>query len=321
MRVLVSMNFPEVGIEMLRREGLSLTVWPHDTPMTKDQLLQACREHDILWSSSVYAIDAPFLEANRHLKLISQFAAGYNNIDVERARALGIQVANTPDAMADATADIAFGLLLAVSRKMFFMHKKILRDDWGPFRPKAHLGMELKNKTVGVLGMGRIGSEFARRCAGAYAMKVLYHNRNRNMLAEKEIPATYVSLSDLLKESDILSVHCALTEETRGLMDRSAFSKMKPTAIFINTARGGIHQETDLIEALENKVIWGAGLDVTNPEPMKSDNPLLVMENVAVTPHIGSATVEARTEMSRLAAYNIIQYVRGETVSNLIPGP
>ncbi len=318
MKILVSMNFPESGIEMLRKEGLQLTLWTDDTPMTREQLILACREHDILWSSSIYTIDAPFLEANSHLKLISQFAAGYNNIDTNMARSLGILVANTPDAMADATADIAFGLMLAVSRKMLFMHKRILSNNWGAFRPRAYLGMELKGKTVGIVGLGRIGTEFAKRCAGAYGMKVLYHNRRRNREAEIALEAVYVTLDELLDQSDIVSVHAALTDETRELMNRDAFTKMKSTAIFINTARGGIHEETDLIEALQNGIIWGAGLDVTNPEPMSPENPLLAMENVAVTPHIGSATVEARNEMSRLAATNILQFIRGETITNRV---
>ena len=318
MKVLVSLNFPANGIELLKEEGLELNIWTDDTPMSREQLLQACRQHEILWSSSIYDLDAGFLEANRHLKLISQFAAGYNNIDIGKARDLGILVANTPDAMADATADIAFGLMLAVSRKMFYMHKRILNGNWGVFRPRAHLGVELKGKTVGIIGLGRIGTEFALRCAGAYGMKVLYHNRNRNMEAEKLLQATYVSLDELLSQSDVVSVHAVLSEETKELMNRDAFSLMKPGSIFINTARGGIHKEADLIEALRNGVIWGAGLDVTNPEPMDPGNPLLNMENVAVTPHIGSATVEARNEMSRLAAWNILQFVRGEPITNRV---
>ncbi len=318
MKVLVSLNFPKKGIEMLRDEGLEVTVWSNDTPMSQRQLNEACQQHDILWSSSIYALDAAFLQANRHLKLISQFAAGYNNIDVDKAKELGIPVANTPGAMADATADIAFGLLLAVARKLFFMHKKIIRDDWTPFRPQAHLGMELKGKTLGVIGLGRIGTEFAKRCKGAYGMEVLYHNRHRNDTAEKSLQARFVELDDLLRHSDIVSVHSELNSDTRNLMDMGAFAKMKPTAIFLNTARGAIHNEQDLIKALRNGVIWGAGLDVTNPEPMQPDNPLLQMENVAVTPHIGSATREARDEMSRLAALNILQFIRGEPIENRV---
>lgn len=318
MKVLVSLNFPSCGIEMLQKEGLVVSLWNDETPMSREQLSQACMQHDILWSSGIYDLDASFLEANRHLKLISQYAAGYNNIDTGKARELGIQVANTPDAMADATADIAFALMLAVSRKMFYMHKRILKSEWGAFRPRADLGMELKGKTVGIIGLGRIGTEFAQRCSGAYGMKVIYHNRSRNMEAEKLLQATYVSLEELLSQSDVVSVHAALTDATKELMNRDTFSLMRPGSIFINTARGGIHNETDLIEALGSGMIWGAGLDVTNPEPMDADNPLLTMENVAVTPHIGSATVEARDQMSRLAALNILQFVRGEQLTNRV---
>lgn len=318
MKILVSLNFPSLGIEMLKKEGLQVTVWTQDLPMTREQLIQATQEHDVLLSSSIYTLDADFLEQNKHLKLISQFAVGYNNIDLKKAEELGIPVTNTPNAMTDATADIAFGLMLSVSRKMFYMHKKIISGDWGHFRPQANLGIELKGKTVGIFGMGRIGSEFAKRCHGAYGMKVIYHNRTPNPIVEKELNARYVSIEELLEQSDVLSVHASLSKETKGLFDAKAFSKMKPSSIFINTSRGGLHHEKNLIEALQNKVIWGAGLDVTDPEPMVKDNPLLSMENVAVTPHIGSATVEARNEMSRLAALNIIQFSKGEPLTNLV---
>ena len=318
MKVLVSLNFPKIGIEMLRQEGMTVTVWTDDLPMTKEELNEATQKHDILLSSSTYKLDADFLERNKHLKLISQFAAGYNNIDLKRAAGLGIPIANTPNAMSDATADIAFGLMLAVARKMFYMHKRIISGDWDHFRPQANLGIELKGKTVGIFGMGRIGTEFAKRCFGAYDMKIIYHNRNKNQKAEKLLNATYVTFGDLLQQSDIISVHSGLSEETKELFNSKTFAKMKPSAIFINADRGGIHNEQDLIDALKNETIWGAGLDVTNPEPMQPDNPLLNMENVAVLPHIGSATVEARNEMSRLAALNIIQFSRGEPIDNLV---
>jgi len=318
MKILVSLNFPSLGIEMLKKEGLQVTVWTQDLPMNREQLIQATREHDVLLSSSIYTLDADFLEQNRHLKLISQFSVGYNNIDLKKADELGIPITNTPNAMTDATADIAFGLMLSVSRKMFYMHKKIISGDWGHFRPQANLGIELKGKTVGIFGMGRIGTEFAMRCHGAYGMKVIYHNRTPNPIVEKELNARYVSFEELLEQSDVLSVHASLSKETKGLFDAKTFSKMKPSSIFINTSRGGLINEKSLIEALQNKVIWGAGLDVTDPEPMLKDNPLLSMENVAVTPHIGSATVEARNEMSRLTALNIIQFSKGEPLTNLV---
>ncbi len=318
MKVLVSLNIPTPGIDMLHKAGLEVTVWTGDNPMAKEQLFEAAQKHDILLSTSSYKIDSAFLENNKHLKLISQFAAGYDNIDLKKAEELGIPVANTPNAMVDATADIAFALMLAVSRKMFYMHKKIYTNDWGPFRPQANLGMELKHKTVGIFGMGRIGTEFAKRCAGAYDMKILYHNLHRNKKVEEVMNATYVSFDELLKQSDVLSVHCALTSETENIFNYDAFHKMKANSIFLNTARGRIHNETDLIKALQDKIIWGAGLDVTNPEPMDANNPLLQMENVAITPHIGSATIEARNEMSRLAALNIIQFVLGEPIENRV---
>ncbi len=318
MKVLVAINIPETGITLLRDEGLKVTVWTDDIPMTATQLMNAAKEHELLLSSSVYRLDSNFLESNRHLKLISQFAAGYDNIDIVRARELGIPVANTPFAMVDATADISFALLMAVSRKMLFMHKRILSGDWGHFRPRAHLGMELKGRTLGIYGMGRIGTEFARRCVGAYGMSVIYHNRGRNREADRELGATLVTFQELLEISDVISVHAALTPETSGKFNKRAFQQMKPSAIFLNTARGGIHHEGDLTMALKTGTIWGAGLDVTNPEPMAPDNPLLHFENVAITPHIGSATINARNEMSRLAAWNILQYCRGEKVTHLV---
>jgi glyoxylate reductase len=208
--------------------------------------------------------------------------------------------------------------MIAVSRKFFHMHKKIGRGEWTHFRPKADLGIELKNKTLGIFGLGRIGMEMAKRCKGAYDMNIIYTNRKQNEEAERTVGAKRVSFEDLLQQSDVLSVHCALSNETRGIFNATAFSKMKPSSIFVNTARGPVHQEEDLIAALQTGQIWGAGLDVTNPEPMKADNPLLEMENVAVLPHIGSATVEARNEMSRLAAMNIIEFYKGNGIPNMI---
>ena len=158
----------------------------------------------------------------------------------------------------------------------------------------------------------------ARRCKGAYNMKVIYHNRKRNLAVEKDLGAEYVSFDDLLGQSDIISVHSVLSDETRGLFDLAAFRKMKESAVFINTSRGPVHNEADLIKALETKEIWGAGLDVSDPEPMAQDNPLLFMPNVCVLPHIGSGTVEARTLMSVLAARNIIGFYKNRQVPNIV---
>lgn len=317
-KILITNDIPEKGIALLRQAGFEVTVWTGPIPMPAADLERLCQQHDALLCTSPDKINAGFLKTCSHLDIISQFAAGYDNIDIAVAAELGIPIGNAPNAMSEATADIAFGLMIVVARKMFFLHKKIERGQWGPFYPQAHLGIELKGKTLGIFGLGNIGLEMARRCKGAYSMDIIYYNRNRNLTAEKELGATWVPFEHLLAQSDILSVHCALTDETRGIFNAGVFQKMKPSALFINTSRGGVHNETDLIAALKNGVIAGAGLDVTNPEPMYPDNPLLAMENAAVLPHIGSATVEARNEMSRLAAQNIVDFYQTGNVSHRV---
>jgi glyoxylate reductase len=207
---------------------------------------------------------------------------------------------------------------MAVSRKMFYLHKSIIKGEWKHFQPKKDLGIELKNKILGIFGLGRIGIEMAKRCKGAYNMNVIYHNRNRNTKAEEQLNAKWASFDDLLQQSDVLSVHSVFSPETKGIFNKDTFGKMKKSAIFINTSRGGVHNEADLIEALKNGTIWGAGLDVTNPEPMLPDNPLLSMPNAAVLPHIGSGTEEARNAMSRLAAENIIAFYKNNKMPNIL---
>jgi len=316
--VFITRDLPGKGIELLRKEGFNVSVWPHDNPMSPVELIEEGKKANAIITLLTDVIDANFLNACRHLDIISQFAVGYDNINIPEATKLGIGIGYTPGAMSDATADTAFGLMIAASRKMFYMHKTIAKGEWTVFRPKENLGIELKNKTLGVLGLGRIGLEMALRCKGAYNMKVIYHNRKQNKDAEKKVGASLVSFDELLSQSDVLSVHCALNNETRGIFDQTAFSKMKPTSIFVNTARGGVHNEKDLVEALNAGKIWGAGLDVTNPEPMDANNPLLSMPNVAVLPHIGSQTEEARGEMSRLAAVNIIEFYKKNHIPNVV---
>ena len=317
-KILVSRIFPAIGIELLQEAGFSITRWDKERPMTQHELIEKAKTHDALFCTLTEKIDKNFLNRCSHLDIISQFAVGYDNIEIPEATRLGIPIGYTPDAMSEATADIAFGLMIATARKMFYLHKSIIKGEWGYFRPNANLGMELKNKTLGVFGLGRIGMEMAKRCQGAYNMEILYHNRKPNPKAEKELGAESVDFKSLLRQSDIVSVHCSLTSETTGIFNKNAFSKMKPTAIFINTSRGLIHNETDLIQTLKTGQIWGAGLDVTNPEPMQSDNPLLSMENVTVLPHVGSGTIEARNEMARLAAINIIGFYKNHKVPNIV---
>ena len=318
MKVFISRDIPAVGVDLLRQVGHDVTVWQVDRPMTPEELTEHSLQHDALLCMFSDSIDKVFLNACKHLKVITQFAVGFDNIDVEEATRLKIPIGNTPDVLSNATADVAFLLMLVASRKAFYLHKSIAKGDWSFFRPKAHLGMELTGKILGIFGLGRIGMEMAKRCKGAYNMDIMYCNRSRNHSAEQQLAAKKVKFHELLAKSDVVSVHCSLSEETKGIFNKSAFHQMKRTAIFINTARGLIHNEKDLIDALEERIIWGAGLDVTNPEPMKRDNPLLSMENVAILPHIGSSTIEARNAMATLCAENIIHGLRGERLPHII---
>lgn len=307
-KVLITRVIPKLAYDLLTKAGFDVTVWDGDGPMTQPQLIERAKNVDALLSLGADKIDEHFFNECSHLDIVAQFAVGYDNIDVAAATRRKIPVGNTPDVLSDATADIAFGLMIATSRKMFHHHKRIEQGEWKHFQPLKDLGIELTRKTLGIFGMGRIGMVMAQRCRGAYNMDVIYHNRTRNEEAEKNLNAKWVSFDELLQQSDVLSVHSVLSNETKGIFNKSVFSKMKKNAIFINTSRGGVHNEHDLIDALQNGTIWGAGLDVTNPEPMQKTNVLLNMPNVSILPHIGSATVEARDGMARLAAENIIEF-------------
>ncbi len=311
MKVFISGNISESGLTLLKENNIEITQWKQPVQISPGELIEHCKQADALVSVGPNKIDAAFLNACKHLKVIALHSVGYDQVDLEAAKKLNIPIGNTPGVLSSATADTAFLLMLSVSRKAFYLHKKIINGQWLSYDPTPQLGIELNGKTLGVFGLGKIGLEMARKCKAAYNMEVIYHNRNRNEEAEAEIGARYVSFESLLSGSDVLSVHTALTEETRGLFNMETFKQMKDTAIFVNTARGAIHNEKDLTTALSEGVIWGAGLDVTNPEPMLPTNPLLNMENVAVLPHIGSATVETRSAMARLLAENIIAGLKG----------
>lgn len=312
MKVYVTRVIPEIGSQMMKDAGITVSQWTEKRNMTREEFIARCKESDALLSAGTNSIDKDFLNECSHLKVISLFSVGYDRVDIAEASRLKIPVGNTPDVLSAATADVAFLLMLAVSRKAFYLHQKIINGGWGFSDPTADLGIELKGCTLGIWGLGKIGTEMARRCVGAYEMKVIYCNRHNNIEAERELNAGKVSFDELLEQSDVLSIHTALTDETKGKFSKDAFDKMKNTAIFINTARGSIHNEEDLTEALKNGSIWGAGLDVTNPEPMRADNPLLQLPNVAILPHIGSATKQARDGMAVIAAKNIIAGLQGK---------
>lgn len=316
MRVFLTKPIPQAGINKMEQAGIQTTV--NTKMLSQEQLIQACQKYDAIVGVGFANMDAQFLQACKHLKLIALFAVGYDNVDLREATKLKIPVSNTPDVLSKATADTAFLLMIAVSRKAFYNYKKILDGKWSGFEPVADLGMALEGKTLGIFGLGKIGMEMAKRCQAAFGMRVIYHNRNRNEKTELELGATYVSFDELLAQSDVLSLHANYSPSVKEIFNQAAFAKMKPSAIFINTARGAMHHEADLKEALDHGIIWGSGLDVTNPEPMDKNNPLLLMPNVCVLPHIGSATQEARNAMSLIVAENIIAGLKGAQLPTIV---
>ena len=316
-KILVSLAINDITLEILESAGYQVEVSSKNAS-TQKELIDLLQNYQGFIGTGSELIDRKLLTSCNHLEVISLYSAGYNNVDIKCASKLGIPVYNSAGMMSKATADIAFFLMLAVSRKVTYFQKLILQNEWSKLSDTVNLGVELHSKTLGIFGMGKIGIQMAKRCKGAYNMTVLYHNRTRNKKAEKELDATYVDFKTLVSNSDILSVHCPLSEETKHLFDLSIFDQMKPNSIFINTARGAVHHESDLIKALKSKTIMGAGLDVTDPEPIDPKSDLLHMDNVIVLPHIGSATVEARTAMAQNAAENIVRFYHSRSTINLV---
>ncbi|GAB4117069.1 MAG: D-glycerate dehydrogenase [Thermoflexibacter sp.] len=317
-KVFISRRIPNKGIETLKNAGLEVKVWGSAIPPTYEELLDKTAQADALICMLSDKIDSHFLKKNTHLKVISNYAVGFNNIDIQIATDLGIPVGNTPDVLTEATADHAFTLMLAVARKILDSNKSILEGKWKNWEPMGFLGQDLRERTLGIVGMGRIGQEMARLCQNAFDMKILYFSNTAKPETEKKLHAKKVSFDELLEQSDVISVHTNLNESSRGIFNKEAFQKMKKNAIFINTARGEIHDEIALTEALSNGLIWGAGLDVTNPEPMSIDNPLLSLPNVVITPHIASATIDTRANMSFIAAQNIIKGLKKEKLVGFV---
>lgn len=299
---------------LFEEAGIDVEQWTEKRDLTQEELIEKCKNADALLAAGRIELNAEFLEACKHLKVISLFSVGYDNVDMEKADELKIPVGHTPGVLSKATADTAFLLMQATARKAFHHHKRIAKGDWEFFDPLQDLGQDLQGKKLGIFGLGNIGYEMAKSAKGAFDMTILYHNRSSNEKAESELGAKKVSFDELLKESDVISVHANLSEETEGVFDADAFSKMKSTAIFVNTARGPIHKQSDLKKALEDGEIWGAGLDVTDPEPMDKNDELLDFPNVCVLPHIGSSTFETRNAMAELSARNAIAGLHNETL-------
>ncbi|HRX80321.1 MAG TPA: D-glycerate dehydrogenase [Pirellulaceae bacterium] len=311
-KVFVTREIPAAGLEKVVA-ACNADVWPEHLPPSRDVLLQRIARCEGILSLLTEKVDAEFMDAaGPQLKVISNFAVGFNNIDIDEATRRGIRVGNTPDVLTDATADMAFALLISASRRIVESQDYIRAGKWQTWEPLGHIGVDLIGRTIGIVGMGRIGSAMAKRCHGGFGMKVLYHDKYRNEAAEKELGAEQVDIDRLLKESDFVSVHTDLNETTKSMFNAAAFRKMKKTAVFINSARGPIHNQKDLHDALKNGEIFAAGLDVTDPEPIPMDDPLLTLSNCVIAPHIASATVSSRNGMAEIAADNLIAGLKGE---------
>jgi glyoxylate reductase len=309
-RVFVTRPIPGEAISLLETIA-EPSIWIDETPPPRDVLLKEVRRADGLLCLLTDKIDAEVMDSSANLRVISNYAVGVDNIDIQAATARGISVGNTPGVLTETTADLAFALVLAVARRIVEADRFLRDCGWRAWSPTLFLGRDVHHSTMGVIGMGRIGQELVRRAHG-FSMTVLYTNPRPVEQVERDFGARRVALDELLRESDMISIHTPLTENTRHLIGNAELEMMKPTAIIVNTARGPIIDQTALYEALKAHKIAGAGLDVFENEPIDCDDPLLELDNVVVVPHIGSASVATRTKMAFMAVENIIAGLEGK---------
>lgn len=264
-------------------------------------------------------IDAVLLDHAPNLRIVSNISVGYNNFDLEEMKKRNVLGTHTPGVLDETVADLILGLMLSVARRIPELDRLIRRGEWKKGPDDLFFGLDVHHRTLGIIGMGRIGIAAAKRAKFGFGMDVLYHNRRRNETAEKEIGAVYCSMDELLSRADFVVIMTPLTKETEKFFGREHFAKMKPTAFLVNASRGAVVDEQAMIEALRNGTIRGAGLDVFAQEPLPADSPLLQLENVVLVPHIGSATAATRFDMAMLAAQNLVEGVCGRTPPNVVP--
>ncbi len=316
-RVYLTRPIPDAGIEMLREQISDFHMNEEDRVLSREELKQAVKGCDGILSLLTDKMDAEVMDAaGPQLKVIANYAVGFDNIDLQAATERGILVTNTPGVLTDATADFAWALLMATARRIPESERYARAGKYKAWGPKLFLGGDFVGRTLGIIGAGRIGSAMAKRATG-WNMRILYTDVQPNPNIEKEVGAQFVDMDTLLKESDYISIHVPLTPETHHLIDEAALRKMKPTAYLVNTSRGPVIDEAALARALKEKVIAGAGLDVFEEEP-KIHPDLLELENVVITPHIASATHETRNKMATMAATNLIEALRGNRPPNLV---
>ena len=317
-RVYVTRRMAQEALDKIARVT-DMEVWPEELPPPYDVLLKKVRDVDGLLPLLTDRIDANLMDAAPRLKVISNMAVGYDNIDVPEATKRGIVVGNTPGVLTETTADMAFALLMAAARRVAEADAFTRKGRWKTWGPMVMLGQDIHRATLGIVGLGRIGTEIAKRAKG-FNMKVLYYDEiRRSQEEEKQFGVEYVSeLSTLLSRSDFVSIHVPLGPQTHHLIGAAEFALMKPTAILINTSRGPVVDQKALYEALKSHQIFAAAIDVTEVEPIPMDSPLLTLDNIIITPHISSASVATRTKMANMAAENLIAGVQGEILPNCV---
>jgi glyoxylate reductase len=308
--VFITRAIASKAVERLRRTA-SVEVWPEEDPPTKDILLEKLENVDGVITMLSDPVGADVLANAPKLKVISQMAVGFDNIDVSTATQRGIPVGHTPGVLTETTADFAWGLLMAAARRIPEADREIRRGIWKPWGPDILTGPDVYGAVLGIIGFGRIGQAVARRARG-FDMRILYHDPERHPELEQELGVEYAGLDQLLQESDFVTLHVYLSEETRHLIDRAALEKMKDSAVLINTARGAVVDPDALIEALKSGTIYAAALDVFDPEPIPGDSPLLQMDNVVIAPHIASASIQTRIRMAEIAVDNLLAGLKGE---------
>lgn len=313
-RVYVTRILPEKAWEMIE-QFCEAEVWDGELPPPREVLFEKVREVEGLLCLLTDEIDGPLMDRAPKLKVISNCAVGYDNIDVKAATERGIIVCNTPGVLTETTADLTFALLMATARRIPEATRFARAGKWKTWGLTLLLGQDIYGATLGIVGMGRIGSAVAKRVTG-FGMKIFYYDVARREDLEGQLGMIFIDLETLLRESDFVTLHLPLTKETHHLIGRREFEMMKPTAILINTSRGPIVDQKALYDALKSGQIAAAGLDVTDPEPISPDEPLLSLDNCVVLPHIGSASVATRTRMALMAAENLIAGLRGEMPPN-----
>jgi len=316
--IYITRKFPDEAVAPLR-EKFNVRMWhEEEVEVPSDVLAEEAKNADALWTTISDRVTRELIEASPKLKVVSNLAVGFNNIDVEAAKEHGVIVTNTPDVLTETTADLAFALLLASARRVTEAEQDLRDGKWKAWSAMQLTGMDVFGATLGVIGMGRIGEAAARRAKG-FDMRVTYHNRTRKPEAEEKHGFEYASLDTLLEESDFVLIFAPLTPETKNMIGEAELSKMKKTAILLNVARGGIIDEQALYQALKDGTIWGAGLDVFEQEPVPLNHPLLTLPNVTVLPHIGSASIKTRFAMMNLNVQAITDVLEGrETNSRVV---